>query len=54
MRVQDLPEKVFEEGYLAHKKPPPPRTLQLAYAQGPMVVIGEVAAFYERGTPVTP
>ena len=27
------------EGYLAHKKMPPPRTLQKAYAKGPMVVL---------------
>ena len=28
------------QGYLAHKKRPPPRTLQKAYAQGPTVVLG--------------
>jgi hypothetical protein len=28
------------QGYLAHKKTPPPRTQQQAYAQGPMVVLG--------------
>ena len=39
------------QGYLAHKKQPPPRTLQQAYAQRPMVVLGEGGAFsYERGT----
>ena len=29
-------------GYLAHKKPPLPRTLQQGSAQGPMVVLGVV------------
>ena len=28
------------QGYVAHKKPPPPRSLQYAYAWGPMVVLG--------------
>ena len=28
------------QGHLAHKKEPPPRTLQYDYAQGPMVVLG--------------
>jgi len=28
------------QGYLAHKKPHHPRTLNWAYAQGPMVVLG--------------
>ena len=28
------------QGYLVRKKPPPPRTLQKASAQGPMVVLG--------------
>ena len=28
------------QGYLAQKKPPPRRTLQWPYAQGPMVVLG--------------
>ena len=28
------------QGYLAHKKPYPPRTLQQAYAWGPMVFLG--------------
>ena len=34
------------QGYLAHKKHPPPKT------QGVLVVPGERAVFYERGTPV--
>ena len=42
------------QGYLAHKKQPPLRTLQQDYAQGPMVVLGGVAVSYERGTPVGP
>ena len=29
------------QGYIPHKKPHPPRTLQQAYAQGPMVLLGE-------------
>jgi hypothetical protein len=28
------------QGYLAHKKAPPPRTLQHAHASGPMLVLG--------------
>ena len=39
-------------GYFAHKKPPHPRTLQYAYAQGLMVVLEGVTGSYERGTPV--
>ena len=39
------------QGHLAHKKLPPPRTLEKAYAQGPMVVIEGVVISYERGTP---
>ena len=30
------------QGYLAHKKPPPPRTLQSDYVYGPMVVGGSI------------
>ena len=40
------------QGCLAHKKHPPPRTLQEDYTQGVMVVLGGGAASYERGTPV--
>ena len=29
------------QAYLAHKKLPPPRTLQKAYASGPRAVLGE-------------
>ena len=46
---------IFErplQGFLAHKKLPPPRTLQYGYAYGPMVVLGGGAVSYERGTPV--
>jgi hypothetical protein len=28
------------QGYLDHEKPPHPRTLQQAYAEGPTVVLG--------------
>ena len=28
------------QGYVAHKKSPPPGTLQQAYAKGPMVILG--------------
>ena len=42
------------QGYLAHKTPPPARTLQKDCTQGPMMVLrGEGVIFYERGTPVT-
>ena len=40
------------QGYLAHNKPPPHRTLHWDYASGPMVVLGRWAVSYERGTPV--
>ena len=40
-------------GYLAHKKLPPPRTLQWAYTLGPTVVLGGGQVSYGRGTPVT-
>ena len=39
------------QGYLAHKKPPHPSTLQV-YVQGSIVVLGGLAVSYERGTPV--
>ena len=43
------------QGYLAHKKAPPPtcRALQLACAQGPMVVLGRGALSYGEN-PCTP
>jgi hypothetical protein len=50
-----LPHVRIEAGpkaYLAYKKTHPPRTLQYAYAQGPMVAPGGVAVSYERVTPV--
>ena len=39
-------------GHLAHEKHPPPRTLQLDYAQGPMVVLRGSAVSHGRGTPL--
>ena len=39
--------------YLAHKKTPPRRTLQYAYASGPMVFLGGRVFSYERGINVT-
>ena len=42
------------QGYLTHRKTLTPRTLQRAYAQGPMEVLGGVPVSYGRGTPVTP
>ena len=33
------------QGCLAHKTPPPPRTLQQGYAYGPMVVLGGGGGF---------
>ena len=41
-------------GYLAHKKQRPRRALQYDSAYGPMVVLGDRAVFYKRGTPVVP
>ena len=40
------------QGYPAHKKQSPPRTLQEAYACGPVLVLGGGTFFCERGTPV--
>ena len=40
------------QGYLAHKKTPSRRTLQYAYAYGPVVVLGGWVFYEERGTPV--
>ena len=40
------------QGYLAHQKPPRPRTLQQTFAQGPVVVPGGGLVSYERGSPV--
>ena len=39
------------QGYLAHKKQPPPRTLQKAYAWGPMVVLGGAGCFLSARYP---
>ena len=44
---------VHLQGYLAHKKLPPHRKLQLDYAQGPMAILGGGAVSHERGTPVS-
>ena len=46
------PSREGIQGYLAHKKPPPPRTLHQGSAYGPMVVLGGGAFSHERGTPV--
>ena len=40
------------QGYLAHEKLPPPRTLQKIHAKGPMGVLGGWVFSFERGTPV--
>jgi len=40
------------QGYLAHKKLPPPRTLQEAHTQGPAVVLLGGAVSCGRSTPV--
>ena len=40
------------QGYLAHKKSPPPRTLQWDHAYSPRRVLGGWAFSHERGTPV--
>ena len=34
------PDAQTLQGYVAHKKQPPPRTLKWAYAQGPTVALG--------------
>jgi len=39
-------------GYLAHKKPHPRRSLQLAYAQGPMGALGGGGAFLTSEAPL--
>ena len=46
------PGRLRLQGYLAHKKERPPRTLQQDYVWGPTVVQGGGAVSYERGTPV--
>ena len=43
---------MFLQGYLAHQKQPPPRTLQQDYVWGHMVALGGGGVSYERGTPV--
>ena len=40
------------QGYLAHTKHPPPRTLHQGFTQGHMVVLTGGAVSYEQGTPV--
>ena len=40
------------QGYLAHLKTPPPRTLQKDYAWGPVVALGGGAVPSERGVSV--
>ena len=40
------------QGYLTHKKTPPPRTQQWVYAYGPVEVLGGGVISYERGSPV--
>ena len=42
-----VPAVTSLQGYLAHKKQPPPKTLQ-----GPMVVVGVGGVSHERGAPV--
>jgi len=47
-------ERLMErvQGYLAHQKTLPPRTLQKVYACGPMVVLrGGGGGCFKRGTP---
>jgi len=48
VHVQPMPHA---QGYLAHKKLPPARTLQQAYTLGPMVVLRRGAVSCERGIP---
>jgi len=40
------------QGYLAHKKQRPPRTLPYDHAEGPTVALGGGVLSYDRGTPV--
>jgi len=40
--LYSTPNTVNQQGYLAHKKTPPPRTLQQAEAWDPTIVLGGV------------
>jgi hypothetical protein len=40
------------QGYVAHKKHPPPRNPQYDFTEGPTVDLGGVVVSYERCTPV--
>ena len=40
------------QGYLAHKKTHPPRTLQKDHAQDPRGVLGVLVLSHGRGTPI--
>ena len=40
------------QGYLTHKKQPSRRTLQQAYAYGPVAVLRAAAVSYQQGIPV--
>ena len=51
LRMSVKPAADELQGYLAHKKQRPPRTLQKDVAWDPMVVLGWGAVSYERGTP---
>ena len=42
----------LSQGYLAHKNPPPPRSLQQDYTQGPMVVLKGGGAFHMSEVPL--
>ena len=50
LTVGRLSREGYLQGYLAHKKTPPPMTLQWTYAQNPTGVLGGWAFSYERGT----
>ena len=51
-RVIDVLAVDLLQGYLAHKKPHPPRTLQWNYSYGPLVALERGVVSYERGAPV--
>jgi hypothetical protein len=51
-RSDNVAPSKIRQGYLAHKKQPPPRTLQKDCVWGPMVAPGRGGVSYERGTPV--
>ena len=50
-RSRQAMDRPTVQGYLAHKKMQPPRTLQYGYALGPMMVLGEGGGFLRARYP---